>query len=174
MTGFKECASLESQAKKGGNVQKVSKDRYLAVFKKDEKLTQKEVAARAGVSITAAGKALHYLEATGKLIITRSPGMSLRYSLNRPGILTSPKGIPLSELLIEKPSNYQKLLTELSRSAITEVVNVPSPEELEELQKDIQYYIVDTLKYLDTLWETLLNASYEEVEATRNSAKKEK
>lgn len=151
-----------------------SHDRAIEFLRKHPDSTQKEISEGTGMHLSAVTRTMKFLYETHKVLVNARPGMSMRYSLNQDKVLRSPKGIPLSELVTDNPPKYVDIVRTFATSAVTKVMSSDAPSQLTNVQEDIRAIVLPGMAQLSALWEILLNASYEEVEATRNSAKKEK
>lgn len=154
-------------------MKKENQDRYLSIFKKGVPITQKEVAERVGVSLTASSRALKFLTESGKVTVIHSPGMSMRYSLNSDLVLRTPKGTKVSLYYREgELQDYSVFLEGLMTTTTTNILNSSSEENLS-IRKKSMADTLAMLKSISPLWDLLLSATYEQVEATRKDMNNE-
>lgn len=155
--------SLTSQ-KDTSTVRKEQQDRILSLFREGEPLTQRQVAELLRVTVSAASKSLRYLYESGKLRVETRPGHAMRYYKVTSGVLRSPGGKPLSEYYVSDCSVDMPFhWLELVKAVTTKTLNG------EFTHADLVGFR-DTAKGLILLSEILINATPEEIAATRKAA----
>lgn len=141
-----------------------TKDRILALIRSEGPITQRQLADSLRVDVSVVSRAVKYLYETGKVDVETPLGRSMRYSVKTGGVLRSPSGTPLSgffnPVLLEE--NLQTIWSELISALITQFL------EGKVTPQDLLNFKAGT-NALNSLAETLLHASPEEIESTRKA-----
>lgn len=146
-------------------MQKETQEKYLSLFNSGEFLTQKEVATRLSITVSAASRNLRYLYERDLLKTKASPGMSLRYSRTKDfEVIRTPAGNPLYSLYDASLSKEEEnaLFLKLARTTSTHFIDSDLNRE------DISAFI-KTTKNLLLLLEILENSSPDQLRATRQA-----
>lgn len=141
--------------------------RYLSVLNQGESLTQKEVAARLGVTVSAASRNLRTLYEKGLLKTKASPGMSLRYSRTKDfEVIRKTDGSPLYLLYSENFKGEVNPYTHYD-NFVQSIVSKFIDGDI--IPAEIREVAIPTISRLSKLFEILANASPGQIQATRQA-----